>query len=221
MKRTGRTGILAAGLLLGGALNLVAAGAAIAQYEFAPAPTDSALAASDGKAPAPSERGLRILAGPGLSLAPSGHNDNDEPYGLGVYLEAAKLWRRNTGAQPQLYAGLVATGTRASSCPPGDFPCDISATTVQAGGKVRIMVPIPYLGPFLELGAGFSAGRIVSERGYPDDDRASGLLFHIPFAIGVAVGPEHRTTVAFTYLVYPGKAHVDGAFAIGYDLPLD
>ena len=30
-----------------------------------------------------------------------------------------------------------ATGTRASSCPPGDFPCDISATTVQAGGKVE------------------------------------------------------------------------------------
>ncbi len=87
-------------------------------------------------------------------------------------------------------------------------------------GPVGVRPRRAYVGPFLELGLGASAGSISTRSGTDVDESTSGVALHIPFTIGLAVGPHHELDLAFAYLFYPGKSHISGAAAIGFRFPL-
>ena len=163
----------------------------------------------------------RPLLGFGLSMGGEVRDENDEdPYGRGLYLEVDRVWRSNRAIQPTAYAGAVFTAPFSGSCTHPDDSCNVSASTLFGGGKVRLMLPIPFVGPFLEAGVGMSVGRITTMTGRSDDRQDSGLMLHVPVALGLAMGPDHAYTLVFSYLAYPGKSHVDGAMAVGFDIPL-
>ena len=82
------------------------------------------------------------------------------------------------------------------------------------------MAPIPYVGPFLELGIGISAGTISARIGQTVDFEGSGLLLHAPFALGLALGAEHRFQLSLQYLLHPTKSLVTVAVAIGFDFSI-
>jgi hypothetical protein len=87
------------------------------------------------------------------------------------------------------------------------------------GAKGRLALPIPWVAPFLETGIGVSIGSLRTLT--PDEDRErKGLAFHIPFAIGLAIGPEHRFEIAFGYYFHPAVKQFDGAVAFGISFPL-
>jgi hypothetical protein len=144
-----------------------------------------------------------------------------QPYGVGVglLLEYVAGWTR--WIDGRLYAGGLASGTRKDSC--GTIPpCAVSSQVGVAGAKIRMMVPVPVVSPFLELGAGLSAGAIETRYGYPTSgsiaivNRAhSGVMLHVPVTLGLAFGAHRQHDVSFDYFSHPGRDHVAGMLSIG------
>jgi hypothetical protein len=121
------------------------------------------------------------------------------------------------------YAGLFMTwqdvDDREQYCK-RTFPCEATSQIVQLGSKLRLAAPIPWLAPFIELGVGLSLG--VSRIELGDDERfTSGLGFNLPFALGVALGPEHSVEITIVFYQHYRAEQFLAAFMLGFRIPLE
>ncbi|WP_309640995.1 hypothetical protein [Flavobacterium sp.] len=117
------------------------------------------------------------------------------------------------------YVGFVITSPDKNEKP--ETQPDYTATTkaLLLGGKVRICAPIPYVAPYLEAGLGLSIGAF--ETYTPDEHiKKSGVIPHIPFSLGLALGRKHLVEFAFTYYFQPSINQFSGAAALGFSFPL-
>ena len=136
-------------------------------------------------------------------------------YAQGEYVHNITKW---FGIRP--YAGLVITS-------PDDnknkqFPEDFQVTTKAffLGGKARVAAPIPWVAPYFEVGIGASMGSFKTIT--PEFNiKKSGVLMHVPFSIGLALGRNHNFDVGFTYYIHDAAKQFNGAFAVGYSFPLE
>lgn len=158
---------------------------------------------------------LQVLGGVGVTFAED--QDRYSGQGLGGYLGAELVFRPGSFFQPRLYAGALATFPDADSCRAA--PCDVESKIFFLGAKVRLMAPIPYVGPFVDVGLGASLGYLRT-LDLDHDERVRGAAFHIPFALGLAIGKRHELDLSFSYLVHPAQDQVAGAFAFGLGFPL-
>ncbi|MFI2743323.1 hypothetical protein ACG2LH_11320 [Zhouia sp. PK063] len=117
------------------------------------------------------------------------------------------------------YAGVLFTHT-------GNEDIDGNSTNETAttkafliGGKARIMAPIPWVAPFAEIGIGTSIGSFKTQTTYTSIDK-SGLLYHIPFTLGLAIGKHHEFEIGVMYYFEPSAEQFAGAAAIGMEIPL-
>lgn len=159
---------------------------------------------------------LQLSGGFGLSI------DSEEDHdgvGSGGYLEAEYVYRYIPALTPRAYAGLLMTFPDEDSCANGIPPCDVQSKIFFLGVKLRLMAPIPYVGPFLELGLGASLGYLRTHD-LDVDERARGAAVHIPFTLGIAFGRRHDVDVSLQYLVHPSVKQLGGALAIGVAIPL-
>ena len=163
---------------------------------------------------------LQVSAGLGLAAAAPQNGVHENGTGSGGYASVEYVYQRVDWATPRLYTGLLLS-TPQSDCGAGVSPCDVSANIFFLGGKLRLMAPIPYVGPFLEAGIGLSAGHISTRSGYAVDVTGSGIMYHVPFALGLALGPRHEYDIAFQYLFHPEQKQFCGAFALGVRFGLD
>jgi hypothetical protein len=102
------------------------------------------------------------------------------------------------------------------------FPEDFQVTTKAffLGGKARVAAPIPWVAPYFEVGIGASMGSFKTIT--PEFNiKKSGVLMHVPFSIGLALGRKHNFDVGFTYYIHDAAKQFNGAFAVGYSFPLD
>jgi hypothetical protein len=162
---------------------------------------------------------VQVSGGMGFSFPESG----GQPYGVGggVLLEYFAGWTK--WVDGRLYGGALVSGTRQDSC--GSVPpCAVSSQVGIAGAKIRMMIPIPIMSPFLELGAGVSAGAIQTRYGYFEsgapsasivDEAHSGLMVHVPVTLGLAFGAHRQHDVSFDYFPHPGRDHVASMLSIG------
>jgi hypothetical protein len=134
--------------------------------------------------------------------------------GSGGYAKAEYIYRRVEWATPRLYAGILLTSPE-SDCGAGVSPCDVSAKIFFVGGKLRLMAPIPYVGPFFEIGVGASAGRVSTRSGQAVDVTANGVMYHVPVAVGLAIGSRRQVDISFQYLFHPEQKQITGAVAFG------
>ncbi len=172
------------------------------------------LAASVLASPALAEDGrfVGISAGLGLSAVDSSTMDGS---GTGAYARADYLPARGTWFTPILYAGLLYTRPE-HDCGANVAPCDVSSQLVFAGARFRMMAPIPYVGPFFELGLGGSVGRMTTEVGRTVGVSWSGGTYHVPAAVGVALGSRHQLEIAFAYMFHPLQRQVNGGATVGF-----
>ncbi|MBT8281485.1 MAG: hypothetical protein KJO16_07895 [Muriicola sp.] len=161
------------------------------------------------------ERSLDIAVGLGLS-APY---DDVDVTGTGFYLQGEYVLTLASWIELRPYAGVIFAKTRfRDDEPPGPrFRSDSNGALL--GGKARLTAPIPWVAPFVEGGIGASIGSF--ETFAPATDlQASGLIYHIPFSLGLALGPDNNVDIAFTYYFHPTVRQFAGAAAFGLSIPL-
>jgi hypothetical protein len=163
---------------------------------------------------------LNVSIGVGL-VAPDNKNGQEvSGSGEGFYGAAEYVFWPSAWFSPRLYSGLVIAPARAD-CGAGVAPCDVSAEFAFAGAKARVMAPLPWVAPFLELGLGASAGRFSTRSGQVVDQVTRGIAYHVPFALGVALGERRRFEIALLYLFHPEQKQFSGAMAVGLQFALD
>jgi hypothetical protein len=153
-----------------------------------------------------------ISAGLGLS---SGADDDSGARASGFYGAAEYVFLVHTWVSLRPYAGLLLTFPEHSSCANGVTPCDVSARIGFAGGKIRFTIPIPYVAPFIELGAGMSVGSI-STQDAARNETFGGITYHVPVGLGLSIGAKQKVDLALQYLFHPDQHEFGGAFALSF-----
>jgi len=157
---------------------------------------------------------IEVAIGYGLS-AP---NDDLEIYGHGFYAQGEYVYALSSWFGLRPYAGFIITSADENE----DYSADYKVTSKAflLGGKARILAPIPWVAPYIEAGVGASVGKFETFTPYTDIEK-SGLLVHIPFTLGLALGRENNVEVAFTYYYHHVAEQFSGAAAIGLSFPLN
>ncbi|GAB2766041.1 hypothetical protein [Salinimicrobium soli] len=94
-----------------------------------------------------------------------------------------------------------------------------TASAALFGGKTRLTAPIPWVAPYVEIGIGGSIGSFKTYTPLTGKED-NGLLFHIPFTLGVGLGPQHHVNLEFTYYFHNSVQQFAGAAALGLSIPL-
>ena len=130
-------------------------------------------------------------------------------YVQGEYIFAPKKW---FGLRP--YAGYISTNTN------NNQGYKVDSKSFLIGGKARVVAPIPWFAPYFELGVGASIGSFET---YTPSTyiKKNGIITHIPFSIGVALGRKHNFDLAFTYYYQNAVEQFSGATAIGFTFPIN
>lgn len=161
------------------------------------------------------KRSLDIAIGFGLS-APY---DDVDVVGSGFYLQGEYVLGLASWIELRPYAGVIFASTNNKNEPPNGPDYRSDSNGLLLGGKVRLTAPIPWVAPFVEGGIGASIGSF--ETVTPGTNlEAGGLIYHIPFTLGLALGPQNNVDVAFTYYFHPSVRQYAGAAALGISIPL-
>jgi hypothetical protein len=96
----------------------------------------------------------------------------------------------------------------------------VKSNAALLGVKARLAAPIPYVAPFIEGGIGMSVGSFETYTEY-GSAKKSGVLYHIPLSIGLAIGRNHNYEVKFSYYTHPTVHQYSGAAAVGFTFPVD
>jgi hypothetical protein len=170
----------------------------------------------DTEEPEPPHR-LHISGGFGYAF-PFDEEANDAgAEGIGAYAQVEYIYRALEAVTPRAYAGVVFAPS-GGNCDVS--PCDVSAQILFIGVKGRLLAPIPYVAPFLEIGIGGSLGQLTTRVDEIVDRSQSGVNYHIPFGLGLALGEYHQYELSFQYLFHPAARQFCGAFAFGFEFPL-
>ncbi len=118
------------------------------------------------------------------------------------------------------YAGLILTKSNGEDTNQNATNYKSTSKAFLIGGKARITAPIPWVAPYVEGGIGMSLGSFVTLTPATNIDQ-SGLILHIPFSLGLELGPKHSVDIAFTYYFQPSVKQYAGAAAFGISIPLN
>tara|TARA_B100000953_G_scaffold248209_1_gene210527 strand:- start:1513 stop:2073 length:561 start_codon:yes stop_codon:yes gene_type:complete len=140
--------------------------------------------------------------------------DETDINGSGFFAHGEYIFNLKKWIDLRPYAGLILTYEDSNN--------EIYKTTSKAlliGGKGRISAPIPWVAPYLELGIGASIGKFETITPLTDLSK-NGVLMHIPFSIGLELGPKHNFDLGFTYYYQPAVEQFSGAIAFGISIPM-
>jgi hypothetical protein len=207
-RRFERSGIAGRTALASGLLALAALAAADARADTA-----------DADAHEEDEHPHRLQISGGLGYAFPFDDDASDAgaEGVGAYGRVEYIYRAIEAVTPRAYAGVVFAPNRAGC---DVSPCDVSARIFFTGVKARLLAPIPYVAPFIELGVGASLGKLSTRVGQFVDASISGATYHIPFGLGLALGEHHQYELAFQYLFHPEVHQYSGGIVFGFEFPL-
>lgn len=144
--------------------------------------------------------------------------DDVDVFGTGFYAQGEYVLEAFSWLDFRTYAGFIFTGESDDQTLPDEFKAISSAFLF--GGKFRLTAPIPYIAPYFELGLGGSLGKF--ETITPSTNKSkSGFLVHTPISLGLELGKEKRINLEFTYYFHNSVEQFNGAFALGFSIPLD
>lgn len=162
------------------------------------------------------EKSVDISIGYGLSSP----DDDTNVVDSGFYLQGEYVLDINKWFDVRPYAGVILTksGGRDLDGNPTIYTATSNAFLI--GGKTRITIPIPWVSPYVEIGFGASIGAFKTFTSYVDLNK-HGLIFHVPFSLGLEIGRNHNFDIAFVYYIHPTMDQFAGAAALGVSIPLE
>lgn len=140
-------------------------------------------------------------------------------FGLGLYAQGEYVRNINEWIDVKPYAGYILAkkeGDLSGSNEPGDRS---TANAFLFGGKGRFRIPNDYVAPYAEIGIGGSIGsfEVVTSN---TNINESGVFMHIPFSLGLELGPRHKVNVELTSYFHPSVKQFLGAIAVGFRFPI-
>ncbi|GGA77814.1 hypothetical protein GCM10008015_18080 [Flavobacterium palustre] len=164
------------------------------------------------------KKGEYINASIGLGLSTSYYEEDGG--GTGFYAQAEYANGITKWIGLRTYAGVILTNGDKTNENGDPTEYRISSKAFSLGGKIRVAAPIPYVAPFIESGIGASIGSFHTYT--PSTNlKKNGVLMHIPFSLGLAVGRKHSVDIALSYYFYPSMKQISGAFAAGVSIPIN
>ncbi|MEM6515826.1 MAG: hypothetical protein AAF688_06550 [Bacteroidota bacterium] len=164
------------------------------------------------------EKGQFISANIGFAVNIP-YEEYDETEGIGFYLHGEYAYNLTNWFGIRPYAGLIFVNSENEERFPGEPEYFVRSNGFNFGLKARIYAPIPWIAPFLESGVGASIGTF--ETFTPNTNlSANGISLHIPFTIGLAIGRDHGTELAFSYYFNGEARQIFGGFGFGLTFPL-
>lgn len=140
--------------------------------------------------------------------------------GSGFYIQAEYIYapKKWVGFRP--YLGFITTNPNESSTDAVLQEFRVTSKAFLLGGKARICAPIPWIAPFIELGIGASLGSFET---YTPTfyKKQNGLLMHIPYTLGLALGQNNNFEIAVTNYVHPSVEQFSSTIAIGITIPIN
>ena len=140
--------------------------------------------------------------------------------GSGGYVIANYAYALSAWFEPRAYAGMVLTYFDGLDGCEGYMPsCEVTAQIGIVGVKGRLIVPIPWVAPFVELGIGTSIGAMRTLTPQHAIELV-GITYHVPIGLGLALGPNHNTTVALNLLLHPIEHQWENLIGVGFAFAL-
>ena len=163
------------------------------------------------------EKSINVQIGYGLS-APN--NSVSEIVDDGFFAQGELVLKVTSWFELRPYAGLILTNSNGKDL--NDNPTDEKAESKAflLGGKARVRAPIPWVAPYIEIGIGTSIGKFETFTTFNNIDK-SGIIYHIPFSLGLELGRNNNVDLGFTYYFQPSVEQYVGAFAVGITFPLN
>jgi hypothetical protein len=146
--------------------------------------------------------------------------DDVDITGSGFYAQAEYVFGISKWFGIRPYAGLIITSPDKNVNQQNQPEYKVTSKAFLIGGKARIVAPIPWVAPYFEIGVGASIGSFETYTPFTNIKK-NGIAMHIPFTIGLALGPKHNLDLAFTYYYQPSVEQFSGATAIGFSFPLN
>ncbi|MBT8222580.1 MAG: hypothetical protein KJN96_05365 [Eudoraea sp.] len=162
------------------------------------------------------EQSINAQIGYGLSAA---NNSITEVVDDGFFAQGELVLKVASWVELRPYAGIIFTNANGRTL--NGNPTDEKAVSKAflLGGKTRVRAPIPWVAPYAEIGIGASIGKFETITAFDNIDK-SGIIYHIPFALGLELGRKNNVDLGFAYYFQPSVEQYAGAFAIGITIPL-
>ena len=162
------------------------------------------------------EKSINAQIGYGISVP---YNSIDEVADNGFFAQGEIVLKVASWIELRPYAGFILTNSNGKDL--NDNPTNEKAESKAflLGGKARVRAPIPWVAPYVEIGIGTSIGKFETLTAF-DNIEKSGIIYHIPFSIGLELGKNNNVDLGFSYYFQPSVQQFAGAFAVGLTFPL-
>jgi hypothetical protein len=146
--------------------------------------------------------------------------DDVDTYSNGFFAQGEFVYEVYSWLDLRPYAGVIFASTDDEDNKPSEkgFISDTNAFMI--GGKARIIAPIPWVAPYVEIGIGTSFGKFETLTNITNINK-SGMQFHIPLSLGLEIGRKHNFELAITYYLHFNVEQIVGAAALGVTFPLN
>jgi len=163
------------------------------------------------------EKSINAQIGYGISVP---YNSVDEIADDGFFAQGELVLKAASWFEFRPYAGFILTSSNGKDL--NDNPTNEKAESKAflLGGKIRVRAPIPWVAPYIETGIGASIGKFETFTAFDNIDK-SGIIYHIPFSLGLELGRNNNVDLGLTYFFQPSVEQFVGAFAIGLTFPLN
>jgi hypothetical protein len=163
------------------------------------------------------EKSINAQIGYGISVP---YNSVDEIADDGFFAQGELVLKAASWFELRPYAGFILTSSNGKDL--NDNPTNEKAESKAflLGGKIRVRAPIPWVAPYIETGIGASIGKFETFTAFDNIDK-SGIIYHIPFSLGLELGRNNNVDLGLTYFFQPSVEQFVGAFAIGLTFPLN
>jgi len=163
------------------------------------------------------EKSINAQIGYGISVP---YNSVDEIADDGFFAQGELVLKAASWFEFRPYAGFILTSSNGKDL--NDNPTNEKAESKAflLGGKIRVRAPIPWVAPYIETGIGASIGKFETFTAFNNIDK-SGIIYHIPFSLGLELGRNNNVDLGLTYFFQPSVEQFVGAFAIGLTFPLN
>ncbi|WP_282067896.1 hypothetical protein [Olleya namhaensis] len=147
--------------------------------------------------------------------------DSTEDFGDdGFFAQSELVLKITNWVDFRPYAGFIITNSNGKDLDGNPTNQIAESQAFLLGAKSRIRIPIPYVAPYAEVGIGTSIGKFRTLTRFYNFDK-TGIIYHIPFSLGLELGRKHNVDISFTYFYQPSVKQYVGAFAAGLTFPLN